>query len=309
MPDPNPAPVIPASPVTADPAANPNPAGPATNPAGPDPANPNPPPAAAAWPETWRQAYAGDDPKKLARLERFTDPAKAFDALIEAQNKIRAGDFARPLAENATDQERAEWRTANGIPDKPDGYFAQLPNGLVIGADDKPLFDDVAGRLHKLDASPKVMHELTQWYYELADKETAAVQEVDRRQAAEAVETLRSEWGNDFKGNMGQVTGWLDGLGKELKSQLMDATLPDGRRLFNSPEVIKWMAAQAREINPAGVLTPNAGENQMMSIDSELKQIDDLRRKDRKAYNANSQMQERERQLLDAQSKLKQRAG
>lgn len=260
------------------------------------------------WPETWRQLYAGDDPKKLTRLERFTDPAKAFDALIEAQNKIRAGDFSRPLAENATDQERSEWRAANGIPDKPDGYFSQLPNGLVIGADDKPLFDDVAARLHKLDVSPKVMHELTQWYYDLSDKQTEAVSQADKRQAQEATEALRAEWGNDYKGNIGQVMGFLDGMGKELKAQFMDATLPDGRRLFNSPEVIKWLATQAREINPAGVLTPNAGENQMMSIDSELKQIDDFRRKDRKAYNADAKMQERERTLINAKNKLKERA-
>lgn len=300
MPDPNPAPVDPASPVIADP-ANLNPINPAA------PANPSPP-AAANWPETWRQLYAGDDPKKLTRLERFTDPAKAFDALFEAQNKIRAGDFSRPLAPNATDQERAEWRTANGIPDKPDGYFAQLPNGLVIGADDKPLFDDVAGRLHKLDASPKVMHELTQWYYDLADKETAAVAGADKRQAQEATEALRSEWGNDYKGNIGQVMGFLDGMGKELKAQFMDATLPDGRRLFNSPEIVKWLATQAREINPAGVLTPNAGENQMMSIDSEIAGIEKTMRENRKAYNADTGMQERYRKLVDARTKLKERA-
>src|SRR5687767_4172297 len=77
---------------------------------------------AAAWPENWRNLYAGEDGKKLARLERFTDPVKAFDALIEAQNKIRSGELAKPLPPNANEQERAEWRQANGIPEKPEGY-------------------------------------------------------------------------------------------------------------------------------------------------------------------------------------------
>lgn len=298
MPDPNPAPASPASPavvnpvVAANPAVTPNPAE-AVNP---------------TWPENWRNLYAGDDTKKLSRLERFTDPAKAFDALIEAQNKIRAGDFSRPLPENATEDQVREWREANGIPEKVDGYFEKLPNGLVIGADDKPLFDDVATRLHKLNAPPQVVHELASWYYDLADKEMAKVAETDRQQAQEATDALRTEWGNDYRGNIGQVMSFLDGLGKDLKAQFMDATLPDGRRLFNSPDVIKWLASQARAINPAGVLIPNAGENQMMSIDAELKQIDDARRKDRKAYNRDARMQERERQLLDAKQKLAERA-
>jgi hypothetical protein len=316
MPDPNPAPASPASPVTPDPAA------PATPPAAatPDPVAPATPatpavqpagPAAAAWPENWRNIYAGEDGKKLARLERFTDPAKAFDALIEAQNKIRSGDFAKPLPADANEQERAAWRQANGIPEKPEGYFASMPDGLVIGKDDAPLFAEVGALGHKHNAPPALMQDLAKWYYGLADKETAAVAETDKAHQRETTDALRSKWGNDYRANIGQVMSLLDSLGGEMKQQVMDATLPDGRRLFNSPEIIEWFAAKAREINPAGILIPASGENSMASLETEIQGIEKLMGNRSSEYWRGSKaepMQARYRQLVDAREKLKARA-
>src|SRR5688572_11818906 len=253
MPDPNPAPASPASPVVADPAAPANsnqsaPASPTPAPAA-DSAAPAGP-VAASWPENWRNLYAGEDAKKLARLERFTDPVKAFDALIEAQNKIRSGDFAKPLPADANEQERIAWRQANGIPEKPEGYFDKLPGGLVFGKDDQPLFNEIGTLMHKHNVPPAAVQELASWYYGLADKETAAVAEADKVHARETTDALREKWGNDYRGNIGQVMSFLDSLGGELKQQLMDATLPGGRRLFNSPDIVSWFAEKARELNP-----------------------------------------------------------
>jgi hypothetical protein len=315
MPDPNPAPANPASPVAADPAAAANPAAPANPNPAPPAANPSPPnpaaPAAAAWPENWRNLYAGDDSKKLARLERFTDPVKAFDALIEAQNKIRSGELAKPLPANANEQERAEWRQANGIPDKPEGYFEKLPDGLVIGKDDQPLFTEFAKVMHDQNVSPAAVQSVVKWYYDLQDKQVSATTEADKQHSREATDKLREQWGNDYRANMGQVSSLLDSLGGDLKNQFMDATLPDGRRLFNSPEFVTWMASMAREINPAGVLIPASGGDQIKSIEAELTALKS------KMANRNSdywkgptaaKQQERYRQLIEAQQKLKSRA-
>jgi hypothetical protein len=317
MPDPNPAPANPASPVAADPAAAANPAAPANpNPAPADPAaqaaNPNPAgPAAASWPENWRNLYAGDDSKKLARLERFTDPVKAFDALIEAQNKIRSGELAKPLPANANEQERAEWRQANGIPEKPEGYFEKLPDGLVIGKDDQPLFTEFAKVMHDQNVPPAAVQSVVKWYYDLQDKQVASVAEADKQHTREAVDKLREQWGNDYRANMGQVSSLLDGLGGDLKNQFMDATLPDGRRLFNSPEFVTWMAGMAREINPASVLIPASGGDQIKSIEAELNTLKSKmanRNSDYWKGPTASKQQERYRQLIEAQQKLKSRA-
>lgn len=282
MPDPTPAPVTPASP---DVSPNPNPApvtavtpDPAAPPPTPDPAAPPVTPAVtpaeppkAAWPENWREVAAGDDAKKLARLQRFTDPTKAMEALIEAQNKIRAGEFAKPLPADATDEQKAEWRAANGVPDKPEAYFEKLPDGLVIGEDDRPLFEGFAKDMHDLNMPAPMMHKAVAWYYSMQEKAIEQRTEKDQQEAATVTEALKDEWGQDFKANKNHVVAHVEAtFGKELGQQLMDATLPNGTRLFNHPDVIKAFASTARELNPVGLIAPAGQESVGSTVEAEL---------------------------------------
>lgn len=285
MPDPAPAPVPPASPdpanpnpaPSAPPAADPPPANPAApsalNPPAPDPAAP---PVASKWPETWRHDWAGDDAKKLARLERFTDPAKAFDALIEAQNKIRAGEFAKPLAKDATPEQVAEYRAANGIPEKPDGYFAQLPDGLVLADEDKELFTGFASALHGLNAPPGFVHKAIEWYYGMQEDALARRTETDKTQASQVIESLRTDWGPDYKATLNHTLSFLDSAGQDLKAKIMDATLPDGTRMFNSLEAVKWFSQLAREQVPIGTVVPAGNEGAGVSVDAEIASLKTL---------------------------------
>jgi hypothetical protein len=262
-------------------------------------------------PSDWRKEAAGEDEKVAKMLERFSTAKDFGKAYVEAQAKIRSGDFAKPLAKDANEQERTAWRQANGIPEKPEGYFDKLPDGLVIGKDDQPLFTDFAKVMHDQNVPPAAVQGVVKWYYDLQDKQQAEVANADKQHAREATDALREKFGNDYRANMGQVSSLLDGLGGELKNQFMDATLPDGRRLFNSPDFISWLADKAREINPAGVLIPASGGDQIKSIETELATL-----KGKMANKASDywkgptaeKQQERYRQLLDAQQKLKSRA-
>lgn len=259
----------------------------------------------------WRKETAGDDDKVAKMLERFNTAKDFGKAFAEAQTKIRSGELGKPLPANANEQERAAWRQANGIPEKPEGYFDKLPDGLVIGKDDQPLFTEFAKVMHDQNVPPAAVQQVVKWYYDLQDKQVAATGEADKQHSREAVDKLREQWGNDYRANMGQVSSLLDGLGGDLKNQFMDATLPDGRRLFNSPEFVTWLADKAREINPAGVLIPASGGDQIKSIEAELATL-----KGKMANKASDywkgptaeKQQERYRQLIEAQQKLKSRA-
>lgn len=259
----------------------------------------------------WRKELSGEDPDVLKHIERFTDGKSFGKAFVEAQKRIRSGELARPLPENATDQERAEWRKANGIPEKPEEYFAKLPDGLVIGKDDQPMFDEIGKLMHQHNVPPAAVHAITKWYYDLADKQTGEVVQADKLHAQETIQTLRDKWGNDYRANIGQVMSYLDSLGGEFKQQLMDATLPDGRRLFNSPEIVEWFATKARELNPAGVIIPASGGDAGKSIADEMKNIETMMGKPNSEYwkgpKAES-LQARYRQLVEAKQKLDARA-
>jgi hypothetical protein len=304
VPDPNPNP-------TPDPSANPNPA-PAANPT----FNPNPGPQSAAWYSSidfgeakdtaskalevyktpadllgaldWRKQIAGGDEKTVKAFERFSTISDVGKSFLEAQAKIRSGELAKPLPKDATPEQIAEWRKGNGIPEKPEDYFNGLPNGLVIGADDKPMFDAVAAKLHGLNAKPEVV----------ADSE-------GRNKLTGA---LKTAWGNDFGANSNVYASYIASAPKDVQEVLTQARGPDGNFLLYNPAIVSWLTAQAREINPAGHLVPNTGSGgDIQSIQAEIDAGEKLMRTDRAAYNKDTKLQERLRQLYTARAKLQER--
>jgi hypothetical protein len=255
----------------------------------------------------WRKNVAGGDDAAVKMLERFASPADLGKAYREAVKKISSGELAKPLPKDATPEQVAEWRKGNGIPEKPDGYFEKLPNGLVIGAEDKPMFDAVAAKLHSRNVQPEVIHDLAEWYYGMQDDALAKAQKADQEQSVTATDALRQEWGTDYRANINIANSYLDSLGPELKPLVMDATLPDGTRLFNNTDFMKWFVGQAREINPASHIVPAGSEATINSVSGEIAKIEKVMSTNRAEYNRDTKMQERLRQLYAAREKLQAR--
>lgn len=253
----------------------------------------------------WRKELGGEDDKANKFLQRFTDPKTFMKTALEAHGKISAGEFLKPLDKAATPEQVTAWRSANGVPEKSEAYLEKLPDGLVIGAEDLPAFTGVAKELHALNAKPEVMHTLAKWYYADQQKANEAVSLNDKKQASETNETLRAEWGGDFQANKARVSAHLDGLGKEMKEAVMNARMPDGRALFNSPDFVKWLDTQAREVNPASALLPIGVEGNMQSVDTEITKIETVMKKDRKTYDKDTKMQARLRDLYTVREQLK----
>jgi len=264
-------------------------------------------PSAEGWGADWRQKYAGDDEKLLKRLERYASPKSAIDALLEAQTKISKGEFAKPLPADATDEQKAAWREANGIPAKPEDYFAKLPNGVVLGDEDKAIFASVAEKLHAHNAPPEIVHELVGWYNEFKDAEMTRLAEMEQSTLASTQDALREEWGGDYRANVNVINSLLASAPEGIKDSMLTARLPDGTPLLHQPAMMRWLAQQAREINPAATLVPNAS-NPTQGIEQEIASIEKTMRTDRKSYNNDEKMQARYRQLLEARDKLLARA-
>lgn len=298
----------------ADPALTANPAAPSATiapPANSDPAVPPPQdpakPSAPTFASTWRADIAGGDEKAAKVLERFATPQDLAKSYLEAQAKIRSGELAKPLPKDATPEQVAEWRKGNNIPEKPEGYFEKLPNGLVIGEDDKPLFDSVAQKLHARNVPPEVMHDLTEWYYNLQNEQIKTQQDADSLAKPALEEKLREAWGADFKANANVYASYLESAPKDVQDVLKSARDAEGNFILYRPEVVSWLVAQAREINPAGHITPAGNAGNVQSIQAEIDSIESLMRTNRTAYNKDNAKQERLRQLYDARIKLQKR--
>jgi hypothetical protein len=260
----------------------------------------------------WRTRLAGDDVAFAKTLGRYSDEAAFGKAHRALQTKLSSGEFKKALPEGATAEELATWRKENGLPDKPEGYVEklELPKGLVIGEADKPIVAEFAAAALAGNVDPKQFNGMVGKYYEILDKQRAAQEDADAAFKTESEEALRGEWqGADFRRNLTAVNNLIATWPEGLATNVLAARGPDGRKLGDSPNLIKQLAAIAVELNPQSTLVPAGTTDPGKTVQAELDSIRELRRnkpdeyaKDEKKYEA------REIELLDAQLKTQKRA-
>lgn len=277
MTDPTPAtpieaPVVPA--VAADPAPAPAPApvagDPPPAPAAPVVGDPPKDPPGATWPDNWRELKANGDEKMLKRLQRYASPSAAIDALFEAQTRISKGDLLPTLKENPTPEEVADYRAAHGIPTEPTGYEINLPNGLVVGEADKPLVDEFLAKAHASNMHPAQVNETLGWYFDRAEQARVAQEERDTEARMATEDTLRAEFGQDYRVNVKIAHDMLAQAPGELKTKLLAGRLADGTLIGNDPDVIRWLTGLSRELNPIGTVVPGSGTNAVQAVETEM---------------------------------------
>jgi hypothetical protein len=266
-----------------------------------------------AWPADWREKLAGGDEKKLATLKRYTSLETWNAAAFAARAKISSGDFKQTLPDDASPEEIAAYRKDHGIPETPEGYFEKLPDGLVIGEDDKAVMSDFLADMHAGNERPETVGRAIAWYYKRYEAQLAETQKADDANWATAEEELRAEWGPDFRGNRNALIGFLDTLpgGQQTRDAIMGARMADGRKVGASVDVLKGLAQWALEINPGSTVAPGSGISSGKAIGDEIASIEKLMADGKSEYWTGpgaDKMQARYRDLLDARDKQKARA-
>lgn len=267
-----------------NPVPNPNPADPVPNPVAvvADPANPNPNPAPkpvgdpatilnadpatdpkvvapADWPADWREKLAGGDAKKLEFYKRYASPAALGDGALAMRSKVATGELKPTLPENATPEQVAEFRKANDVPDKPDGYMEKLPEGMVIGEKDKALWSDFAKDMHEANMPKGVMTHVLAGYHKIAEKVAAERAESDKAFKIESDDVLHAEWGGEYRGNLGTVMNFMNAtFGEDTANNLLGARLADGTPLANNPAVLKALLQSATDAGHTNVVVHGA---------------------------------------------------
>jgi len=230
---------------------------------------------ANAWPETWRETYAGEDEGKLAKLSRYASPTAAFDAMIAAQNKISSGEFKQvtPFPMKGTPEEQTAWRSDNGIPEAPDKYDL---GDFEIDEEDKPVIDGLLKSAHEANMSPDNVKATVDWYYQAEEAKAEARQEADKEFQSASEDTLRAEWGNEYRANVNRITGLLDTAPEGVKDNILNARLPNGSPLASDPDSLKFLIDLALQINPATTLVPGAGDNIVGAIGDEITTLESM---------------------------------
>ncbi len=276
---------------------------PAPSPAAATPAAPAPPPA--AYPDDWRTQWSGGDEKALKRLERIESPAAMVKILRDQDLLIRNGKFDKPLKDGATPAEVAAWRTENGIPEKPEGYDTTMPDGLVFGEADKPGVDAYLQAMHGTNATPAQVKAGLQAFAEFRATDARAVAELDATESSAAEEALRKEWGGNYKGEIARIEALFANAPSGVRDLVMNSRA--GRSgIMNNPDVVRWLAGVAREVNPTATVVPAGGSREGAIVD-EIKQIEGMMYNEdgsnNKAYWGDKSVRERYGLLLQARDK------
>ena len=277
------------------------------------------------WPEDWREksaahVAAGDDKvyqKELKRLERITDPTGVYSMARELEAKFSQGGLVKIPGKDAKPEDVEAFNKALGVPEKPEDYFKdiKLENGAVIGEMDKPVADSFAAAVHEAGATPAVVNKAMNWYFQNLEEQAAALDESDDQFQTEARQALKDEYGPAFNRYTGSIPSLFvsapGGTDVEaeggLVGRLLSGRMADGKIIGNDPDMLRWLVAQAREINPVATVT-EGGEQGGKSLEMELGEIAKFRRENKSAYFKDEKMQARERELIDAQAKGRARA-
>jgi hypothetical protein len=257
----------------------------------------------ADWPADWRDKLAGADKDLLKQLGTLGSPQDLFKSYREMQKKLSSGEYKKATqapGKDATPEQIAEYRKENGIPDKPEAYDTTLDNGLVIGAQDKPIVDAFLKEMHAANAPNAVVKSALNAYFKIAEDQRANMSNRDNEVYDGAAEALRKEWGPEFKRNQNAIAAYVETLPEGFRDNLIGARLADGSKLLGNPEGIKFIYNLAKESNPAITVVPGSA-NPGKTIEEEIKALN----VGSDEYWKSSDKQARYRELLQAQEGLK----
>lgn len=262
-----------------------------------------PPVTPQKFPDNWRDQLAGDDAKFRKQLERYASPEALAKSHRELQAKLSSGEFrAAKLSENPTDEEVAQWRKDNNVPEKAADYLNDLPSGIVLGDDDKDRVNSFLEAMHGKNVSKENVQAAIEWNQQMVEQEMQARHDRNVEAQQKTEDSLRQEWGPEYRRNINLINGMLDGLPKDAKDLFTSAQTADGVNIFNNPEIAKWLVDTARAVNPVATVVPGASNPK--AITDEIATLEKRMKDDYQGWFKDEAAQTRLRELYTAQERL-----
>lgn len=228
----------------------------------------------------WRKEFTGGDEKLMKRISRYASPAGLVKALVAAQDKIAEKTAHAPLPDNATDEQKAEWRKANGIPDKPEGYQLPKINGFDWSDADKEVAQDFFGSAIEANMSQAQAEKVFNWYAGRMQDIQAKQYEADTNARAALEDELRAEWGPEYRQNVKMLARYAEKI-PGAGADILAARLPDGRRLGEVPEFVKDLVERARDhYGDSSFIAGDGGS----TMQNEKEQIEKIMKTDMNRY-------------------------
>lgn len=264
----------------------------------------------ATWPDDWRTHFAGEDKDSLTQLERYASPKDVWSKVKNLEKKLN--EKAAPAKPPDDAEALKAWRAERGIPDTPEGYVdaLKLPDGKVLGEADKPVAAEVAKVLHGKNVSPDVYADLVNWYFSSAERAATEQDEQDASYHDQSLVSLKEEWGGDFARNQNAIASLFPS--DDIRDRLLAGRTADGKIIGDDPEMVKFLANLALDLNPAATVVNIGGPGGGKGIDDRIADIKKMmgdRNSDYWKGPKAQSIQQEYRDLLTARDKIKARGG
>lgn len=271
---------------------------------------------AFSWNDGWRDRLAAgstDSAKELKQLERYESPEQIWRKARSLEQRMSAGELRSVKPKDASDAELAKWREENDIPADPTKYELQQPDGFKPPKEDDPFLNAFFKSAHGADFTQgQVNAAVGAFYGEVARAEEATAEaEAEAKQKTE--DTLRAEWGTDYRANMNMANALLARAPEEIREGFSNGYLDDHTPIKASPAMMKWLVQMEREINPAATVVPSAGGDVGANIATEIDKYKKWMGDDNSPYRKGGEGKTAEehqayyRDLIEAKRKLDER--
>lgn len=190
-------------------------------------------------PPAW-VAQLPDDLKANERLHRYASIGELGKAYLEAERKL--GESVRLPGKDATEEERAAYRKAAGIPDKPTDYKlekAKAPTGFDYPEAMEASLRELA---HKVGLTQDQAAQIHRWHQlqRLTEVETAA------KAVKATLEQTEAELRAELRGNYDLEMGYMQrGVQRYFTPEIADLFTKTG--LGNDKRIIRMFAKIGRD--------------------------------------------------------------
>lgn len=250
-------------------------------------------------PAAWRDLIKDPDLRKEA--ERTPDLETAFKRIRDLRAKQSKAILVPD--ENASEEDWKAFREKMGIPDSPDAYEFQLPEGHEPTEADKAFQAKMAEAFIGANLSKEQAAKLNEAWNAYTQEIVEAQKRADQEFARQAEETLRKKWpGEEFDRNVTFAKRAVKEFAGEAYEELKTLETKDGRFVLDHPLVLEMFASVGREMGEDR-LGPVVSDSDRTALQE---RINEVRQKRNEALSRNDQAmaQEYDRQALELYKKL-----
>ena len=223
-----------------------------------------------AEPADWR---AGLDEEQKKTAERFVDPASMVRSIQESRKRE---SLIRVPGKDSTEAEVAAYHKAVGVPETPEGYVFELPEGMEMTPEMETSNKEWGQRLHDLGVPVETVNILLGHLLDDANIFRESEIKADENFVAESESILKAEWkGEEYEKNKGVANRAFKEIANRAGIPLEELTMmqtSEGRFVMDHPHMMKIFAAFGREM-AEGSLGPSMTESERGTMQDQLVEL------------------------------------